>query len=375
MTMIYNPVPKATSPAAKLNYGNLGKVLLSTARGCVSFQPAAKEYSHYTRGKETCLVPYEAPTWLPGGHLQTIYAHFLRQTPKFIYRRERWETPDYDFIDLDWLDNPADDSRLLVLFHGLEGCSRSHYAVSLMNELYNQDWRGVVAHARGCSGEFNLLSRGYHAGDSAEIGWILNRLKKTNLKCRLYVVGVSMGGNDLLKWLGEQGARALDVVDRAVAVSAPVDLQIAARQLDYGWNKQIYTRNFLRTMKPKVFAKIVTHGLKLDACMVQASSTFSEIDNLYTAPVHGFRDADDYWIRSSSKPWLRHIKVPTLLINARNDPFFPGGALPTHAEVSAAVALQYPESGGHVGFVSGRFPGRLNWLPRSILGFLAGGFR
>jgi predicted alpha/beta-fold hydrolase len=182
-----------------------------------------------------------------------------------------------------------------------------------------------------------------------------------------------MGGNDLLKWLGEQGARALDVVDRAVAVSAPVDLQIAARQLDYGWNKQIYTRNFLRTMKPKIFAKMATHGLKLDPHLVRVTATFREIDNLYTAPVHGFRDADDYWIRSSSKPWLRHIKVPTLLINAYNDPFFPGCALPTRAEVSDAVVLEYPESGGHVGFVSGRFPGRLNWLPRRILHFLADG--
>ena len=140
----------------------------------------------------------------------------------------------------------------------------------------------------------------------------------------------------LLKWLGEQGERAVDVVERAVAVSAPVDLQIAAKQLDCGWKKRIYAAYFLRTMKPKVLAKIATHGLDLDPRAIRASSTFREIDNLYTAPVHGFRDADDYWIRSSSKPWLRHITVPTLLINARNDPFFPGDALPTREEVSAS---------------------------------------
>ncbi|HXV84236.1 MAG TPA: alpha/beta fold hydrolase [Candidatus Binatia bacterium] len=156
--------------------------------------------------------------WLPGGHLQTIYAYYLKQTPTFSYRHARWETPDCDFIDLDWLEHSADDSRMLVLFHGLEGCSRSHYAVSLMNELHHWGWPGVVAHARGCGGETNRLPRGYHAGDSAEIGWILHRLKKANPKGQLYAVGISMGGNDLLKWLGEQGMQALGVVDRAVAV-------------------------------------------------------------------------------------------------------------------------------------------------------------
>jgi predicted alpha/beta-fold hydrolase len=181
-----------------------------------------------------------------------------------------------------------------------------------------------------------------------------------------------MGGNDLLKWLGQQGDSALQFVDRAVAVSAPLDLQIAAQQLDRGWNKLIYTQDFLSTMKRKVLRKIAAHGLDLDPCAIRSTSTFREIDNLYTAPIHGFRDADDYWIRSSSRPWLHHIKikVPTLLINARNDPFFPGTALPARGEVAEAVALEYPESGGHLGFVSGGFPGQLDWLPRRILSFL-----
>jgi uncharacterized protein len=243
--------------------------------------------------------------------------------------------------------------------------------MSLMNELQRNRWLGVVAHSRGCSGEVNRLSRGYHAGDSAEIDWILRRVKKANPKSRLYVVGISMGGNDLLKWLGEEGGRALDVVDRAVAVSAPVDLQVAAKQLDFGLSKLFYTRDFLRTMRKKVLQKMVAHGLPLDAKAVRAAATFREFDNLYTAPIHGFRDAEDYWMRSSSRPWLRHVKVPTLLINARNDPFFPGEALPTREEVSDPVSLEYPESGGHVGFVSGRFPGHLAWLPTRILKFFS----
>ena len=343
-----------------------------SARSFVSDRPSAIRDT-YDALAGVSLNAYKAPGWLPGGHLQTIYAYYLRQTPSFSYRQERWETPDGDFIDLDWLDHSADDSKLLVLFHGLEGCSRSHYAVSLMNVLHRQGWRGVVAHARGCGGEINRLPRGYHAGDSAEIGWILQRLQKTNPKSRLCVVGVSIGGNDLLKWLGEQGTQALNIVDRAVAVSVPVDLKIAARQLDSGWNKRIYTRNFLRSMKPKVLTKIAAHGLELDPRAIRASATFREIDSLYTAPAHGFRNADDYWTRSSSKPWLRHIKVPTLLINARNDPFFPELALPMPAEVSDAVTLEYPKCGGHVGFVSGKFPGQLNWLPARILSFLACG--
>jgi predicted alpha/beta-fold hydrolase len=312
---------------------------------------------------------YRSPHWLPGGHLQTIYAYYLPRPTSFRFRRERWYTPDRDFVDLDWLHEPVDSSNLVVLFHGLEGCSRSHYALSLVEELRRRGWMGVVAHARGCSGEFNQLPRCYHAGDSAEINWLLRGLKKQNPNSRLHAVGISMGGNDLLKWLGEQGDSALDIVETGVAVSAPVDLEITAQQLDSGLNKLLYTRHFLRTMKHKVLEKIATHGLELDPRSIRAVSTFRGIDDLYTAPFHGFKDAADYWRRSSSKPWLGHIKVPTLLINARNDPFFPGEALPTCDEVSEAVRLEYPDSGGHVGFVSGKFPGHLGWLPRRILEF------
>ena len=315
------------------------------------------------------LAPYRAPRWLPGGHLQTIYAYYLPRPSSFRFRRERWDTPDGDFIDLDWLDDAGHGPALIVLFHGLEGCSRSHYALSLASELRRRHRSGVVVHSRGCSGEANRLARAYHAGDSAEIGWVLRRLKHENPERRLQVVGISMGGNDLLKWLGEQGDSALEIVDRAAAACAPLDLKIAAQQLDFGWNKHLYTRDFLYTMRRKVLAKISTHGLELKPRLVRAASTFREFDDLYTAPFHGFKDAEDYWARSSSRPWLKQIRVPTLMVNARNDPFFPGDALPGRAEVSDAVILEYPETGGHVGFVSGNFPGHLGWLPRRILRF------
>jgi predicted alpha/beta-fold hydrolase len=316
---------------------------------------------------------YRAPWWLPGGHLQTIYAYFLKRETHLCLRRERWHTPDNDFIDLDWLDSGDNSASLLVLFHGLEGCSSSHYAKSLMNHARRRHWRGVVSHFRGCSGEHNRLVRAYHSGDSSEIDWILRRLKENNPKAKIYALGVSLGGNVLLKWLGEQGERALEIVEKAAAVSAPVDLAAAAGVLDRGCRKLIYTRYFLRTLKQKSLYKIAKHQLRIDLRQVRAASTFRQFDDLFTAPVHGFDSAEDYWAKSSSKGWLAQIQVPTLLLNARNDPFLPAAALPDTGEVSPYVTLEYPESGGHVGFVSGRFPGDLNWLPQRILSFFNAG--
>ena len=313
---------------------------------------------------------YRAPLWLPGGTLQTIYAYYRKLTPNLNYRRERWETPDNDFIDLDWIDSASTAARLLVVFHGLEGCSRSHYALALMSMVRQLGWRGVVPHFRGCSGEPNRLVRSYHSGDSDEIDWILRRLKERRPSAEIFTLGVSLGGNMLLKWLGEQGENASTIIRRAVGVSVPVDLVAATSELDRGMKKLIYTRHFLRPLRRKVLGKITAHQLPLDPRQVRRASTFHEFDNLYTAPVHGFKDAEDYWTRASSKPWLKQIKVPTLLVHAFNDPFIPAAALPRAEEVSNAVTLDYAVTGGHVGFVSGGFPGNLDWLSRRVLDFL-----
>jgi uncharacterized protein len=314
---------------------------------------------------------YAPPWWLPGGHLQTIYARSLARNYQMNYRRARWETPDGDFIDLDWTRSSGDESKLLVVFHGLEGCSRSHYALSLMSMAQQLGWRGVVPHFRGCGGELNRLPRAYHSGDSAEIDWILRRLKNEFSNSDICVVAVSLGGNMFLKWLGEAGSGADAVIYRAVAVSAPVDLPAAASVLDFGHCRAIYTRRFLRSLREKMLAKISQHGLAIDPAAMRDCSTFRQFDDLYTAPMHGFKDADDYWTRASSKPWLKQIQIPTLLINARNDPLFPAAALPTDAEVSASVTLEFPDSGGHVGFVAGAFPGSLDWVPQRIADFFA----
>ena len=232
---------------------------------------------------------YRAPLWLPGGTLQTIYAYYRKLNPNLIYRRERWETPDNDFIDLDWIDSASTEARLLVLFHGLEGCSRSHYALALMSMARQLGWRGVVPHFRGCSGEPNRLARSYHSGDSDEIDWILRRLKERHPSAEIFALGVSLGGNMLLKWLGEQGETASTIIRRAVGVSVPVDLAAAASELDRGMKKLIYTRSFLRPLRRKVLGKITAHQLPLDPRQVRRASTFREFDNLYTAPVHGFQ--------------------------------------------------------------------------------------
>jgi len=314
--------------------------------------------------------PYRAPFWLPGGNAQTIYAATLAPRPVVHYRRERWETPDGDFIDLDWIDG-AGNAPLLVLFHGLEGDSRGHYALSLMAAVRRHGWRGVVVHFRGCSGEMNRLPRAYHSGDAAEIDWILRRLKAGSPGTPLYAMGVSLGGNALLKWLGEQGSAAQPVLQAAAAVSAPVDLHAAGRALDSGFNL-IYTRRFLATLRRKALEKLARHPGICDAAAVRGAATLHRFDHVFTAPLHGFASADDYWTRASSKPWLAHIRVPTLLLNARNDPFLPASALPSQREVAADVLLEFPGHGGHVGFVTGPFPGNLCWLPSRVLAFFDG---
>jgi predicted alpha/beta-fold hydrolase len=310
--------------------------------------------------------PYRAPFWLPGGDLQTIWAVALSH-PEVDYRRERWELPDGDFIDLDWVDGPT-GAPLLVLFHGLEGSSDSHYARHFMDAVKKRGWRGVVPHFRGCSGELNRLPRAYHSGDSAEIDQVVRHLRRGNGHAPIHVLGFSLGGNALLKWLGEQGPAARAVVQGAAAVSAPLDLPAAGAALDQGFNR-VYTARFLKTLKRKALEKLDRYPLLYDRAAVAGIETIRDFDSLVTAPLHGYRDADDYWTRAASKPALKSIRVPTLVLNARNDPFMPGEVLPRPDEVSDRVTLDFPAEGGHVGFVMGPFPGSYRWLPERVLGY------
>jgi hypothetical protein len=311
---------------------------------------------------------YQAPWWLPGGHLQTIVAA-LRPPPRAQTTRARWDTPDGDFIDVDFT-GPEEAERALVLFHGLEGSSDSAYARGIAREAAAAGWRVALPHFRGCSGEPNRLARAYHSGDSEELDWILRRLVAEIGQLR--AVGISLGGNVLLKWLGERGARAAPGVARAAAVSAPLDLRASGAALDHGLNRLLYTRMFLKSMKASALAKIAAHALTVDAARVAAARTLREFDDAYTAPLHGFRDVEDYWTRASSAPWLAQIRVPTLVLNAKNDPFLPRAALEAAAQrASNAVLIESPDTGGHVGFLTGPFPGRHGWLARRVLEFLS----
>ena len=319
---------------------------------------------------------YRAPRWLPGGHAQTVYPLLIKPTP-YAYFRERWDTPDGDFIDIDWNrterhSGATSNEPLVLLFHGLEGSSNSHYALSLMQELDAIGWGGAVVHFRGCSGEPNRLPRAYHSGDSAEIDWILRRVKARHPARTCFAAGVSLGGNVLLKWLGELGNSAETVVQAAAAVSTPHDLAACSHHLEKGVNR-VYTRNFLQTMVPAAQERLRRFPALYDGHRLAGVRSLFDFDDTVTAPLHGFAGAEDYWRRSSCKPWLRAIAVPTLVLNAINDPFIPTGSLPRPDEASACVRLEYPRTGGHAGFVSGSLPGNLSWMPRRLIRFFREG--
>ena len=340
-------------------------------------------------------MKYKAPWWLPGGNLQTIwpalYARRVTGSPPS-YRRERWATPDGDFVDVDFLipvagaTPPTDTGNqasppspagqpLLVLFHGLEGSSRSHYAEAFADWCAGQGIAFAVPHFRGCSGELNQGPRAYHSGDFEEIDWILRRLRAQHMAQGggpLVAVGVSLGGNALMRWAGEMGQTAHEVADAVAAVSSPIDLAAGGHAIGRGFNRLVYTRMFLNSMKPKALAKLAQHPGLFNRAALMAARDLYEFDQHFTAPLHGFRSTEDYWARASAKPHLASIRIPALLLNARNDPFVPAWSLPKRHELGAHVTLWQPAHGGHVGFVQGRLPGHVLAMPDAVGRWLLG---
>lgn len=305
------------------------------------------------------LPPLHTPRWLRNGNIETLYAKTLQQPPP-AYRRELLpDSTGQTLTAYDFIDSPNPDAPLVVLFHGLEGSSRSHYAVALMQAVQAKGWHGVVAHFRSCGGVPNTAPVFYHSGDSPEIGFMLATLAKRYSK--IYAAGVSLGGNALAKYLGEQGRLAIP--QAAAVVSAPVDLTAAGSRFDRGLTRLLYTRYFLDSLLPKARATSF-HTDLLNRC-----KTLGDFDDAFTAPLHGFADRHDYYRRASSKPLLPHIAVPTLLLNAVNDPFLPPSALPNAAQVSPQVTLLQPACGGHCAFVSGRGRGSLDWMPQTVLSY------
>ena len=343
--------------------------------------------------------------------MQTIWA--ARRAQRFTglkptFRRERWTTPDDDFVDVDFLNEtgpattlpatsslsafgpagalviartaisplPANfdatnrDQPLLVVFHGLEGSSASHYAEALADVAGARGWACAVPHFRGCSGELNKAPRAYHSGDFEEIDWLLRRFKASH-SGPIVAVGISLGGNALMRWAGELGSQAGMLVRGVASVCSPLDLTASGQAIGRGFNRQVYTRMFLGTMVPKALQKLEQHpGLFKREALLAARDLY-EFDNIVTAPLHGFKNTDDYWSRASAKPHLASIRVPALALNARNDPFIPAWSLPQAEHVGPSVTLWQPLQGGHVGFPSAPFPGHVRAMPEAVTGFLA----
>ena len=305
---------------------------------------------------------FQPAWWCRGPHAQTLWARLARRAPEIRFRRERLELPDGDFIDLDWSENGS--GPIVIVLHGLEGSSDSPYARGIMHAIEQRGWRGVVMHFRGCSGEPNRLARSYHSGETGDLSYFVNTLRRREPQAPLATIGFSLGGNVLLKWLGKaSGATPLRA---AVAVSVPYVLHSAADRLNHGFSR-LYQWQLLRSLRNNVAAKRDRIKLPIKSQDLSTLKNFRDFDEHVTAPLHGFDGADHYYNVSSSRQYLRQITVPTLLLHARDDPFMTDQVIPTHNELSESVILEVSARGGHVGFVAGDWPWRARyWLEERI---------
>ncbi len=312
------------------------------------------------------LRPYRRAWWLPGAHLQTLGGWLLRSRSGVRFHRERVETPDGDFLDLDYAEvgalswaarQPSDPIALVI--HGLEGSSTALPVLESARALAAQGIRSVALNFRSCSGAPNRTGRFYHAGETSDLGFVVDLLVRRYPSAPFGVMAYSLGGNVLLKYLGEQGERARHRLRGAVAFSVPFDLSAGANKLECGAGP-LYVAHFLRSLRGKYRQKAEVLGERCDYGRLAAARSFREFDDAITAPLHGFRDAEDYYTSSSSTQFLPHIRVPTLLLHAADDPFLPAEAVPhQHAAMNPSLVAGFTESGGHVGFIAGRRP----WAP------------
>jgi predicted alpha/beta-fold hydrolase len=320
---------------------------------------------------------YTPAWWVPGAHLKTLWGKLVRPAPRVATRVERWSTPDGDEIELRRLDAPGGrtDVPRLLLLHGLEGTIGSVYLLGTLAEARTRGWAADVLLFRTCNGEMNRARRLYHSGETTDLDFVVQRLTAANPAQPLVIAGFSLGGNVLLKWLGERGTDAPSQLRGAAAVSVPFDLERGSRHIERGF-AQIYGRHFLRTLRAKARAKLRDFPGLFDPAALDRAQTLFDFDDAVTAPVHGFRDASDYYSRSSSINFLASIRTPTLLLSARDDPFLPPEVLDEVAEVArknSFLLVEFHELGGHVGFVSGRNPLRPRYYAECrILEFLDG---
>lgn len=316
--------------------------------------------------------PFRAAWWCLGPNMQTLTGAFIRPAEKLNFTRQRWETPDGDFLDIDRMGGPPGAPLLLVL-HGLEGSSDSKHVLGILGEARSLGWQGVALNFRSCSGEPNRAKRSYHGGETSDVRWVIRRLIEEDPARPMVCAGYSLGGNILLKYLGEEGAALPAQIKGAVAISAPFDLKASAMMLEKSFHG-IYNRRLVKSMKMKAREKLKRFPDLVDPEKLQAARTLEQFDNLVTAPVHGFRDADEYWAAASSAQFLSGIRRPTLLISAKDDPFLPESCLPVKAvSGNRFLSADFPDRGGHVGFVAGAWPLRpFAWAERKAAVFLRG---
>lgn len=302
---------------------------------------------------------YRPAWWVPGAHAQTLWGKFFRTRPPTPTRMERWDTPDGDFLDVHRLDGPPGAPRLLFL-HGLEGTIRSHYVAGFFGEALRRGWAADLMIFRGCGSEPNHAPRFYHSGETGDLAFVIDRILQEHPQSPLVLAGVSLGGNVLLKFLGERSTEPPHQIRAAAAISVPFDLERGARFIATGFSR-VYDRHFLRTLRPKAMAKLQRYPGLFDRAKLARALSIYDFDDAVTAPVHGFADAHDYYSRSSSLGWIERVRLPTLLLSAIDDPFLPPQVLEQVRDIgnaNSALTLEFTEHGGHVGFVAGQWPWR-----------------
>jgi len=296
--------------------------------------------------------------------LQTLYPALLRKPPALTLKNEQLELSDGDFIDLSWTEEKQ-TSPIVILLHGLEGSINSPYAKGILKTIQDIGWQGVLMHFRGCSGRHNRLERSYHSGETGDLNSLIHTLKTRHPDRKITAIGVSLGGNVLLKYLGEQGNKCK--LTAAMAISVPFDLADGAKALNKGFSK-VYQRHLIKRLCIKMRDKFKHKPAPIDLDKLSEWTNFYLFDHNVTAPLHGFASADDYYTKSSSKQFLKNITTPTLILHSKDDPFMSQKAIPTKEELSSSVTLELTEHGGHVGFVYGKSPFRAKyWIEKRLV--------
>ncbi len=310
---------------------------------------------------------YRAPWYLPGRHLQTIYPALFRWVKPIAVERRRIETPDGDFLDLDWTSRKH--SKLAIICHGLEGHSRTSYSQGMARAMYSHGWDALCWNFRGCSGEPNRLLRSYHSGQIEDLHCVVQNVATNYDYKQIALIGFSLGGNLILKYLGDQGSDADSLICGSVTFSVPCDLASSSIELAR-FSNRIYMIRFMRSLKRKIKLKAAKFPQKLDTTNLNRMRTFLEFDDEYTAPLNGFKDAMDYWTKCSSLPVLEKVKIPTLMVSAANDPFLPEQCYPNEeVRNNDFLKLEVPRQGGHVGFTA-NLEGRMYWSEWRAVSYL-----